>query len=118
MKTNIELREMLERIYQELIESYEAYKNGEDDDYYEENEVQNLYDYVAYSYDIKYTKQLSGDLVGCSLCVACGCPNIYINTIDNRLEDYWGNDAEYLYFRDYQISDMINNIVEELADYY
>ena len=111
-----QLRAMLDSYYKDLVASYEAYANGEDDSYYDENEIQNLYDYVTDAYQVEYTKTLSGSFVGCSVCIALGGPNVYINTSHNRLEGYWGGQVEYLFFEDYQIAETIESIVEELAE--
>lgn len=110
------LREILEMYYQDLMKSYEAYEDGADEDYYEENEIQSLYDYVTDAFQVEYTKTLSGSFVGCSVCIALGGPNVYIDTSHNRLEGYWGGQVEYLFFEDYQITEMIESIVEELAE--
>ena len=113
-----ELQKMLKSFYKDLEKSCEAYENNENDDFYEENEIQSLYDYVTDSYDVQYTKRLNGDFVCCSVCIALGGPNIYIDTDNNRLEGYWGSQVEYLYFKDYHIANIIDSIVEELADCY
>ena len=113
-----ELQKMLENFYEDLMKSCEAYENGEDDSYYEENKIQSLYDYVTDSYDIEYTKRLNGDFVCCSVCIALGGPNIYIDTNHNRLEGYWGSQVEYLYFDDYRIAEIIEDIVQEIVDCY
>lgn len=113
-----ELKKILEIFYKDLVKSYEAYENGEDDSYYEENEIQSLYNYVTDSYDVTYTKRLNGDFVCCSVCIALGGPNIYIDTDSNRLEGYWGGQVEYLYFDDYNITETIDAIVQEIVDCY
>lgn len=56
----------------------------------------NLWDYFEdHIYDIKYT--ISGDLeyVGARIMIACGGPNIYINTNNKRVELYWWGDTAY-----------------------
>lgn len=56
-----------------------------------------MYDYFSDVYDIKYTIESDREtLYGVKLLVACGGPNIYVDTNDGKVKLFWWNDyAEY-----------------------
>lgn len=117
MKTDLQLlEEKVNSAYDYLLKVYTAYVNGEDDDFYEENDLEDLWNYITDSYDVEYTKTLQGDFRGCCLAIAFGGPNIYINTQENRLEGYWGGTKFYKEFDSFEICDEIDDIVEELVN--
>lgn len=49
--------------------------------------------WLSYVLDIRVTTDLSGnDLYGARVCVACGGPNIYVDTCEGCVEGYWGTE--------------------------
>ncbi|MFR4815474.1 hypothetical protein [Peptoniphilus sp.] len=118
MKTDLQLlEERVNKAYDYLMEVYNAYVRGEDEDFYEENDIEELWDYITDSYDLEYTKTLQGDFRGCRLAIALGGPNIYIDTQENRLEGYWGGTKFYKEFDSWEVCNEIDDIVEELVSY-
>lgn len=63
-------------------------------------------------YDIKYT--ISGDLeyVSARIMIACGGPNIYIDTNSSRVELFWGGSEAYAYI-DHRTRDAIDAYFED-----
>ena len=56
----------------------------------------NMYDYFEdHMYDIEYTIGGDFDYRGARVMIACGGPNIYINTNNKRVELYWWGDTAY-----------------------
>lgn len=75
-----------------------------------------LWDYFSDDdiYDIKYTIDGNKNFCGVRLMVACGGPNIYINTMTGDVELYWwGDDAKASMSRD-----LINEINAIWEEYY
>lgn len=67
-----------------------------DIDDYDDNETISMYDYFEDRvYDIKYTIDSDLNYVGARVMIACGGPNIYINTNNNRVELHWWFDTAY-----------------------
>ena len=69
---------------------------GED---FEEDDAEQLsiYDYFEDIYDIKYTIDDGGDYCAARIMVACGGPNIWIDTDAGAVVlRWWGDRAEYL----------------------
>lgn len=65
-------------------------------------------------YDIKYTIDGNKEYCGVRLMVACGGPNIYINTVSGDVELYWwGDDAKAS-----MSSDLIREIDTIWEEYY
>lgn len=118
MKTDLQLlQERIDNAYENLMEVYKAYVRGEDEDFYEENGLENLWDYITDAYDLVYTKSLQGDFRGCRLVIAFGGPNIYIDTQENRLEGYWAGTKFYKEFDSREVCNEIDDIVKELVSY-
>ena len=64
-------------------------------------------------YDVEYTIGREKDYRGVRLMVACGGPNIYLNTNTNDVELYWWNEsARYPMSSD--VINVIDSIYEEL----
>ena len=99
-----ELREELTMSCKGIAEELESYEYGqlvyiENEggfvDKTEENEEEDdgLYGWLNNVMDIRVTTSLDGkDLYGARICVACGGPNIYVNTEDCIVEGYWGTE--------------------------
>lgn len=65
-----------------------------------------LYDYFNDVFDIRYTVDSDLDYSGVRVMVACGGPNIYIDTVQRKVMLYWWTDyAEY---------DLASEVVEEI----
>lgn len=117
MKTSLQLlEEEVNSAYDYLLKVYTAYVNGEDDDFYEENDLEDLSNYITNSYDLEYTKTLQGDFRGCRLAIAFGDPNIYIDTQENRLEGYWGGTKFYKDFDSCDVCNEIDYIAKEFVN--
>ncbi len=73
-----------------------------------------LYDYFDDCYDIKYTVDSNKEYCGVCIMVACGGPNIYIDTTSGCVELYWwGEDAKAA-----MSSNLINAIDAVWEEYY
>lgn len=71
-----------------------------------------IYDYMGDILDIEYTCNCKKEYRSCSVCVAWGGPNIYIETDSSYVRLYWGgNRAEYPL--SYNARDEIDNWAEE-----
>lgn len=104
MSTNKDLEKQLEYFESEMIEAYE--RDG-------------LWEYLMELdiYNCEFAITLGGQgLEYKSVCVmlACGGPNIYLDTEEGALIGAWGSDREKLYL-DSDIIEEINNYFE---DYY
>lgn len=78
-----------------------------------EPEQMTLYDYLDDIFDIEYRISGRGEYRSVQIMVACGGPNIYINTASKQVELYWWRDRA-----DYPISfdtvDALDEWAEEL----
>lgn len=62
----------------------------------EEGEEFTFFDYLENVLDIEYTCNSKKEYTGCKLCIACGGPNIYINTNTGSVQLFWWSEkAEY-----------------------
>lgn len=104
--TKNENREHLENIRKELY----VIQNGELIN--EENEPVSLYDYFEDVYDIEYRVDSQREYRGVSLMIACGGPNIYIDTRDHKIKLYWWTEYDEIYL-DSSLCDEIDEIFEE-----
>lgn len=52
-------------------------------------EAVSMYDYFENALDIDYIVNSSKEYKACRIMVACGGPNIYINTWERKVELYW-----------------------------
>lgn len=72
----------------------------------DEYDTYTIYDYFNDVYDISYTVDGDLDYCGVRLMVACGGPNIYIDTVQKKVLLYWWTDyAEY---------DLASEVVDEI----
>lgn len=71
-------------------------------------ESMSLYDYFNDVYDIIYYVDGDKEVRGVRLMVACGGPNIYIDTFRNTIELYWWNEHASI--------DLYNDICEEITE--
>lgn len=104
-----------------IVETLTAVYNGEyyGDDYDteegdEEREPLTMWDYFDGDgiYDINYVIDANREYKAVRIMVACGGPNIYINTWDRCVELYWwGNDAKA--WLPSEICDAIDEVFEE-----
>ncbi len=73
------------------------------------HEQLSLYDYFNDIYNIEYRVDGKKEYKSISLMVACGGPNIYVNTGSKKVELYWcGDYAEY---------GLTNNVCEAVDDF-
>ena len=94
-----------------------AYTCQECDTTFEEHELEalSLYDYFEDCYDIEYRVGSDRQLRSVQVMVACGGPNIYIDTASRAVELYWwGNNASYPI--DSDVCDEIDYYFEELLN--
>ena len=60
-----------------------------------------MYDWLEDALDISYMMNSAGQMMGASVLVAFGGPNIYVDTHDMRVKLYWwGDRAEWGISRD------------------
>ena len=78
-------------------------------------EIVSLYDFFSDDsvYDVTYIVNSRKEFEAVRVMVACGGPNIYINTWDKQVELYWWNESGK-YYLDTDICNAINEIFEEL----
>lgn len=78
-----------------------------------EPEQLSVYDFIADAYDIEYRAGSDKEYRSAKIMVACGGPNIYIDTASRSVKLYWWTDyAEYPISSD--ACDELDNIMEEL----
>lgn len=69
----------------------------EEREQYDNGKVMGVAAYLQDAYDIDYTISSKGDFKGARYCVALGGPNIYIDTVQGKVQGYWwGSYAEAL----------------------
>lgn len=71
-----------------------------------------LYDYFADMLDIDWIIDSNKEYKACRIMMACGGPNIYINTWDKQVELYWWTESAK-YPLSYQAVESINEWAEE-----
>ena len=64
----------------------------------EGDEPCNAYDYLESVLDIQYIVNCKAEYLGARVLVACGGPNIWINTQTQTVEGYWWNDRAETYY--------------------
>lgn len=79
----------------------------------DEPEQLSLYDYLSDVYDIVYYVGSNKDVRGVRLMVACGGPNIFIDTFDREIQLYWWNESAKCSL-DYDIANEITSLFEEI----
>ena len=72
-----------------------------------------LYDYFDDCYDIEYRVGSDKQLRSVCIMVACGGPNIYIDTGSKRVELYWWGDRAYYPIKS-DVCDEIDSVFEEI----
>lgn len=76
-----------------------------------------LYDYFSDDiYNINYILDSNRELEAVRIMVACGGPNIYINTWDKKIELFWWNESGE-YYLDNEICEAINDVFAEIYSY-
>lgn len=78
-----------------------------------EPEQMTLYDFLEDIYDIEYRISGSGDFRSVQIMIACGGPNIYIDTASKQVELYWWSDRA-----SYPISYDAANALDDWAEEY
>lgn len=79
----------------------------------EDWDQQSLWDYFSDCLDIEYRVGSDNELRSVCIMVACGGPNIYIDTQSKRVELYWWGDRAW-YPIDSGVCDEIDALFEEL----
>lgn len=105
----------------EKIASREYYKiDGEcvdkdsiDDDDENDYEEYTIWDYFADCLDIEYVVHADKTYKGVRVMITCGGPNIYVNTMTNKVELYWWSD-EASYPISKRVADEIDTYFEDL----
>lgn len=114
MDTRNELRRMCESIANDLKELYDNEFTDEEIEEREENgEPTSVYDYFNDCLDIEYTISANGDFRGCKIMVACGGPNIWVDTCRGEVFGAWGSDRETAWIPS-EICNEIDYIFEEM----
>lgn len=126
--TDIELRENCERIRDELEKFACGYlydtETGEmvraedlTDPDYDEERYQDFYTYyLTDNLGIKVTHDIQSpdELYSCSICVAWGGPNIYIDTYTECVEGYWGYSGRASASFSKRVTEMIDSEIEDI----
>ena len=83
---------------------------------FDENELEavSMYDYFKNALDIDYITNSKKEYKACRIMVACGGPNIYINTWSRQVELYWWNESGSFYLS----SDVCNAIDDCMEEYF
>lgn len=84
-------------------------------EYSNEFEPMSLWDYFTDCYDIEYRFGSDRTLRSVCIMVACGGPNIYIDTGSKRVELYWWGDRAS-YPIDNDVCQEIDSLFEEIFD--
>ena len=77
-----------------------------------ELETVSMYDYFENALDIDYVTNSNKEYKACRIMVACGGPNIYVNTWERKVELYWWSDSAS-YNLSYDVCEAIDNWAEE-----
>ena len=80
--------------------------------YLEDLEPLSLWDFFNDIYNINYIVDDKKEFVAVRIMIACGGPNIYINTLDKQVELFWWTESGKAYIP-YELNDEINAIWEE-----
>lgn len=110
-----EIADMLKAVSDgELVVDADGEAEGMYFDGLEEGDTVTMWDYLTTEdvFDIEYTIGSDGDFRGVRLMVACGGPNIYINTNSGKVEGYWWTDRADAWIPS-EICDEINSVWEE-----
>lgn len=79
----------------------------------EETEDEESQFYLDDNYGIDYVWRLGIGLMGVRILVACGGPNIWIDTFEGYVHGYWGGEAKYPLRQ--SVIDAINDIFMDIA---
>lgn len=79
----------------------------------EDGEDYTVYDYLQDVYDIRFVINANRDYLGARVLVAGGGPNIWINTVRNHIEGYWGTDEVSIYYQQDNLG--LDDALEEQA---
>lgn len=88
-----------------------------EDNFFIEDEENDDYDYYYFDenvYNIDYVWRKGCGLVGVRILVACGGPNIWIDTMEDAVCGYWGTDVYKAYLTT-ACNDAITNYFAEYA---
>ena len=104
-------------IYKVNINTNTIIKNADEipEDELEDYEDTSIYTYFMKNdiFDIEYHINSEFDYRGATIMIACGGPNIYINTRTKQIELYWGNEEAFAYIPS-EVVDEIDSYFEEL----
>lgn len=78
-ETENRLRELCEAYANDLERGKLVFHSEDDEEVYE-------------AYDIKYTVDCSKQYYGCRIMLAGGGPTVYLDTVANQIQGYWGSD--------------------------
>lgn len=108
-----ELKEMCERIREELEELYSNNWTDEEREEREEaGEACDMYDYFSDVLDVEYTISSRGEYLGATVWVTIGGPSIWINTRYNEIRGRWGSESVDIWLPG-EIAAEIDEIFEE-----
>lgn len=121
-------REQVRRIAEELDAVNEGRAYYTDDDPYEiqyleegcfeipeDAEPAGFVDYFDETYNEHFVIDRTGELHGVRLMVACGGPNVWVDTYNQEVVSYWGSDTER-YPLSSSTSEAINDWAREVFD--
>jgi hypothetical protein len=102
------LRRMVDNIARQLSEGLDQ---GDAKEYAENGEEFTAWDYLRDTLDINWILNNDRTYKGARVLVAFGGPNIWIDTVNERVEGYWWGDK---YFASYNDSIGLDSALEEL----
>ena len=103
---NNEVQAMVDRIAKELQDVYDGNAINE------EGEVATFYDYFNDALDIEYTIGSDKAYRGVRIMVACGGPNIYVDTRAGEVQLFWWTDHATAWVQR-EVCDAIDEVWEE-----
>ena len=110
-KTTIQLEKQCEKIAKEIQTG--TYDFDVESSEYEEPCAE---DYLSGILDYRFTIDLNKQYLGSRILVAFGGPNIWINTLANCIEGYWGSDEvkRYYFMDNLGICDYMQELYESI----
>lgn len=106
-----ELRKYLENIREEL----ENIHNGTTTETNDDGEKVTMWDYFTDVLDYEYTVSSRGNMLGVTVYITLGGPNVWIDTRRQEIAGAWGADRAEIWLPD-EIRNEIESIFQEMFD--
>lgn len=96
-----------QKYVQSIADTLEAIKDNGFYEYEDENDEEGEW-YFEETYNIDYIWRFNYGLIGVRVMVACGGPNIWVDTFEKTVHGYWGGDEAIAY--------LTNDCCEKIED--